>query len=286
MNNIQILDLEQGSEEWHRFRQNHIGASDAPIIMQKNPWTTPYKLWQQKLGLANGPEDNEAMQRGREREPQARNEFNRLTGFFVNPVVVKNLDYPFMCASMDGLSECGKYAVEIKVPGRLDHECALDGIIPEKYIFQLIHQMIVCNLESIFYFSWNENSSKILELSRKQDQVTQLLANEKEFWDCIENLKVPALIDKDYETRTDKDFLQYEYDYLLAKKERKLAEEKEKHYRDRLIELAGDKCCKGNELRMTKYIIPGRVDYAEIPELKQIDIEKYRKPNTVAWRIS
>lgn len=286
MNRIERVQLEQNTPEWLEFRKNHIGASDAPAIMQKSPWTTPYQLWQQKLGLIGGPEDNEAMQRGREREPQARNEFNRITGFFVNPVVVKNRDYPFMCASMDGLSECGEHAVEIKIPGRQDHEIAMDGCIPEKYVPQLMHQMIVCDLKSIYYFSWNESSSKIIELSRDSQQEKVLLDREKQFWDCLENLKPPELVERDYETRTDAIFLEYESHYLEAKKARKIAEEKEKVYREHLIELSGDKCCKGKELRMTKYIVPGRIDYAEIPELKSINLEKYRKANTIAWRIS
>ena len=40
----------QGTSEWLENRKNHIGASDAPVVMGVSPWDTPYKLWENKLG--------------------------------------------------------------------------------------------------------------------------------------------------------------------------------------------------------------------------------------------
>jgi len=287
---IEIIPYEQGSLQWHEFRQKHLGASDSPIYMGASPWETPYGLWQQKLGLKPGPEENDAMRRGKEKEPLAREVFCHRMNLRFEPVVVKNAKYPHLCASMDGvhISNDGivDAGIEIKIPGKVDHTSAMDGVIPEKYKWQLVQQMIVCDLDMIYYFSWNENSSKIIEFSCDATMKNQLITEAGLFWDCVENLREPALTDRDYITRTDKEFMQAEYDYLDAKKTRQQAEEREKSHRDRLIELAEGKCCKGLDVRLTKYMSRGRVDYNSIPELASVNIEKYRKPNTVAWRIS
>lgn len=285
-NAIELIDLQQGSPEWHEFRLKGLGASDAPIYMGVSPWESPYGLWQQKLGLKKGPEENDAMRRGKEKEEIARKEFETQSGISVKPVVIKNREYPHLFTSMDGIDSSFTKAVEIKVPGKIDHESAMDGIIPEKYKWQLTQQLIVCDLDMIYYFSWNEDSSKIIEFSCGKTNRDNLLDESKKFWECVDNLKEPALTERDYALRTDKEFLQAEYDYLSAKKDRQDAEEREKRLREELIRLSGDQCCRGSEVRLTKYVTRGRIDYGSVPSLKEIDLEPYRKPNSVSWRIS
>lgn len=285
---IEILDLEQNTPEWIKFRQNHIGASDAPIILEKSPWTTPYQLWQMKLGLRPSPEENDAMRRGKQKEEIARNFFIKETGIFVAPAVIKNpLTLSFMCASLDGLSSCHKYALEIKVPGKLDHEAALDGVIPEKYIPQLIHQMIVCDIEKIFYYSWNETSSKIIEFHRDSNLEKQLLDKEKAFWECIENFKEPAFTERDFVNMSNNpDWIVYSNSLKEASNRRKQAERQEEEYRKKLIELADNQCCQGNNIRLTKYVRKGNIDTKKIVIDYNIDEERYRKEPIVGWRVS
>jgi putative phage-type endonuclease len=294
-NQIELIDIEQNTTEWSKFRRNHIGASDAPVILKQSPWKTPYYLWQEKLGLKDGPEENEAMKRGKEKEEQARKGFIKQIGRWHAPHVIKNSSYPFMCASMDGACIYSpgknqpwvvKSAVEIKVPGRLDHECAMDGVIPEKYIPQLMHQMIVCNLESIFYFSWNETSSKILEFARDCDLEIKLLVEEENFWKCVQNLEEPDLTEKDYKMRTDQEFMQAAEEWKKANEMRKNAQEKEDNCRKKLIELAQNDCCRTETLRLTKYMRKGSIPYTEIPLIKEMNLESYRKPPSLLWRIS
>ena len=249
---------------------------------------TPYKIWQQKLDLCPPEKETEAMRRGKEKEPVAREEFCKQTGSNIFPLVVKNSKYPFLLASMDGFCPITKKGLEIKVPGRKDHESAMDGVIPEKYTWQLLHQMIVCDLQSIFYFSWNETSSKILEFSRDPDMEKAYLEEAVKFWESVQDPvgKPIEPSDRDYVKKTDEDFLYIEEQWKLAKQMLKEAEIIEKTYRDSLISLADNQCCQGNSVRLTKYISRGRVDYGAIPELRGVNMEQYRKPNTVAWRVS
>jgi hypothetical protein len=189
-----------------------------------------------------------------------------------------------ICSSVNNLIQAG---VEIKVPGKIDHESAMDGVIPEKYQWQLAQQMIVCDLDMIYYFSWNENSSKIIEFSCDQEKKTHLLTKAENFWDCLQNLKEPALTDRDYVNMgNDPKWMVATALWKDAKNKREEWEKLEKDYRNKLIEYSQDKCCQGNDVRLTKYVSRGRVDMDKIIKDTGVDKEQYRKPNTVAWRIS
>jgi hypothetical protein len=64
------------------------------------------------------------------------------------------------------------------------------------------------------------------------------------------------------------------------------AKELEAICRDGLIYLAGDDSCKGFGVSVTKCLKVGNVDYKAIPELKGVDLEKYRKAPIEYWKVS
>ncbi len=190
--------LEQGSPEWVEMRKNYIGASDAPIIMGVSPWMTPLQLWEQKLGFFEVKE-NFAMKRGKYLEQEARKEFEEETGLIVFPDVVLHTTYAWMMASLDGIDIERKNIVEIKCPGKKDHILALLGEIPEKYYPQLQHQMEVCNLKSIFYFSYSPSAkdmkkTALLEVAKDEKYIDLLIKKESEFYDCMVSLTMPSCI--------------------------------------------------------------------------------------------
>ena len=47
-----IERLQQNTPEWHRWRQQGLGASDAPVIMGEAAFKTPRMLWSIKTGRA------------------------------------------------------------------------------------------------------------------------------------------------------------------------------------------------------------------------------------------
>ena len=48
---MKIVRMAQGSPEWHEHRRAYRNASETAIVLGLSPWTTPYQLWQLKLGL-------------------------------------------------------------------------------------------------------------------------------------------------------------------------------------------------------------------------------------------
>jgi putative phage-type endonuclease len=184
--------MKQGSPEWLQFRRTKIGASDAPVIMGVSPWMSPLKLYEQKVYGIECP-DNQYMARGRELEPVALMCFEEMFELTMFSMVIVHELYYWMSASMDGMTIEKDKAVEIKCAGKRDHFMAANGIVPEKYIPQLQHQMEVCQLGEINYFSFDGKQGVNIIVERDQNYIDKLLDKEKEFWQCLQTLTPPVL---------------------------------------------------------------------------------------------
>ncbi len=187
------IQIQQDTNEWNEFRKNHIGSSDAPIIMGASPWTNSIDLWEEKIGFIKDKKPNFAMKRGKILEPLALEEFENQMHLLMMPKVFKSSDIEYISASLDGISFCNKIAVEIKCPGKKDHELALSGKIPDKYIPQLQHQLYVTELDKMYYFSYTPSTNKILEIYRNEEYIKILLEKEKIFWESVLNSDIKAL---------------------------------------------------------------------------------------------
>ena len=134
-----IEGLEQNSDEWRQWRNNHIGASDASAILGLNPWRTPLQLWEEKV-LGWEKEMTSKMKKGQEMEKDARFSYESMKGILFPPIVAECELFPFISASFDGFNLLTKEAVEIKC-GYHSHCLAQTNQIPEYYIAQLQHQI-------------------------------------------------------------------------------------------------------------------------------------------------
>ena len=72
-----IERLHQNTAEWHRWRQQGLGASDAPVIMGEAAFKTPRMLWSIKTGRMQEDAPGPAARRGRELERRARRSMSR-----------------------------------------------------------------------------------------------------------------------------------------------------------------------------------------------------------------
>lgn len=62
--------------------------------------------------------------------------------------------------------------------------------------------------------------------------------------------------------------------------------EDEQIHRDRLIELTNSRNCRGFGIRAQYITRNGNIDYSSVPQLIDVDLEKYRKPASESWRIT
>lgn len=277
---------QQNTEEWLEMRKTKIGASDACVIMGVSPWSTPYALWEEKVGIKEPRSVSKAMARGSALEESAREAFMGMTKIVVFDQVVFHPKYEWMMASLDGIDIEGKHIVEIKCPGDEDHDMAVNGHVPDKYYPQLQHQMEVTGLNSAYYFSYDGKSGVIVNVNRNQNYIDKMIEKEIEFYQCMQTLEPPKLTDRDYHERSDELWEQAAQSWLLIQKALDNLKAKEEELRETLICLSGKSNTIGCGVRVSRCVKKGNIDYKNIPELQNLDTEKYRKPMTEYWRIA
>ena len=180
---MKIIDLIQGSDQWHLFRKGHIGASDASSVMGLNPFKSSLQLWEEKVfGWEN--EMTDKMRLGQEMEQEAREAYETMTGLKVFPIVLEHDFHDFISASMDGMNEDRSFAVEIKC-GKGSHALASMNRIPPYYMCQLQHQMFVSELNEIDYFSYSKKDTFLINVKRDNEFIEKLIAKELSFWNNI-----------------------------------------------------------------------------------------------------
>jgi putative phage-type endonuclease len=284
-----VPDFRQGSDEWKEWRKDKIGASDAPIIMGVSKFTTPWQLYMRKLGLIPEQSDNHAMARGREKESKALEEFNKHYGCNCVPAVMQHDRYPWMIASLDGWDQEKGIAVEIKCPGKEDHETACKRKVPDHYVPQLQHQMEVLGADCVYYWSWYKDAGVCVTEVFDKGYVNHMLHKEMEFVLRMKTIDPPELSEKDYVENYSREWrLAVEY-YGVCKKAKQYSETAYDNAREEIIRLSDGHNCKGNGLKITKSVRKGSVDYADVLDdlgFSDIDLDPYRKEKIVTWRVS
>jgi len=157
-----------------------------PQLMGVSPWGNPMTLWLEKTGLGKPKPVNWAMKRGTEMEPFARSSYIDQTEIVIHPYCVQSSQYPWMKASLDGLSFDGRTVVEIKVPGLRDHELACCDEIPPKYIPQCDYLLAITGAPVLHYYSYrSEEDWVLLEHYPDQTRIARMLALADQFWSYV-----------------------------------------------------------------------------------------------------
>ena len=271
----------QGTPEWLDLRRSKVTATDASIIMGANPWKTKAQLYKEKTTAVVPLKPNERMQRGIDLEPIARELFTLKTGIEIEPkVIIKD----WQMASLDGYHEVGKCVVEIKCPGPKDHAKALEGKVPDHYYPQLQHQMHVCDVDEMIYFSFDGHDGVIVEVNRDQKYIDKMIVEERSFYDAM--ISGVFLDNDEYKLMEDAEWLKYASQWQGLSEYIKSLEKQQEILKEKLVQLSGASNCQGAGVRLSRVERKGNIDYSNIPELQAIDLEKYRKPSTNMWRIS
>lgn len=279
------MTIQQRTPEWLDLRRKYIGSSDAAPILGVSPWKTPLDIFHEKTSIISRESSIcSSMQRGIDLEPEALQLFEKLTGYLCLPQVVFHPTIKFMMASLDGMEIGGNAIVEIKCPGKIDHECALDGQVPAKYIPQLQHQMETCGLKKMFYLSYNINSYKLLEVHYDQNYVENLLKEEREFWDCVLTKTEPKVKSK-YVQMTNKEWTDAADEYRDISKQIKALETRQRACKDRLFAIANGTPSQGGGVTVSKTIKKGIVDIESFAKDTGRNPEEYRKEPREEWSV-
>jgi len=282
---FKLIDLEQGTPEWHEFRRSHIGASNCAAILGKSQYKSPYMVWEEMV-LGKKTFSTAAMERGKSLEPVARQLISSKHGVDYSPIVLISKERGWQMASMDCWKD-GKGA-EIKCPGERTFIEISAAHIPDDYLWQVQHQMSVNGLENQSLFVYHPDYDPIeINILRDEDMIEALNIKENEFYhQFVLEFTPPPLTELDVVVREDVKWNEAAANYRRCKE---LADEYEaavQRHKKALISLSNGLNCRGSGITLTKVVSQGRVDYNAIPELKDLDLDQYRKPSVESWRIT
>ena len=119
MPKMTVVDLNQRSEEWLKWRAMGITATDIPVILGLSPYKTPWQLWAEKIGRINPPDlsGNPNIQRGVKLEDEARQIAEARYGEILLPVCGECARWDVLRASFDGI-DSNNMPYEFKAPSK------------------------------------------------------------------------------------------------------------------------------------------------------------------------
>jgi len=290
-NLIRFVDLVQGSDEWKEFRKLKIGSSAAACIRGVG-FKTPLQLFEDMME-DKSYEPNEAMIRGTLMEPIARAWLNEKYQSNLQPVVVthQNPEHDWHISSIDGLCERADgsiFVTEIKCPGREDHNTALEGRVPAKYIPQCLHILEdLPGVDRILYFSYRDDSQAEVWVERDEYEMAIQFAEELAFFSKILSCTPPEPTARDWIEFSGGDIVSKANMYAFIQDQIKDMQDQAEAIKEEMIKDTGFVSrAKIGHLKLQKVIRRGAVDYARIEALKGLDLNPYRKEPIVTWRLS
>lgn len=283
--------MKQGSTDWLEWRRKHVGASDQIHLHWSAPWSIGWgALWDIKTGAAPEMFQNPQMERGLKLEEEARLAYSLEKEEEFEPALVESQEFPYLSASLDARSHTGAIA-EIKCPGKDDHESALQGVIPKKYIPQLCHQLFVTGNDRMDYVSFDGKKIAVVPYEREEVLLHQIMSSAHLFWLYVSNHTRPPgeYPDPAFDTRipilSDHNLLN-EAEWNLKLRERVVeAEHMLEESNRRILNLCPLPRAKIGGLTIVTVNRPGAIDYSKVDLLKDVDLESFRKPGSVTRSI-
>lgn len=172
-------------EEWLKWRKAGIGGSEAASIAGLNPWSSPLKVYVDKINEeVQGIEDNERMRVGRDLEDYVARRFAEETGKKVRKEnhLLQHPEHKFMFANLDRVVIGENAFLECKTTGSYSKTEWENGI-PLHYELQCLHYMAVGGFDYCYIACLIGNEKFIWhKIERDEDTIQNLIKIEQDFW--------------------------------------------------------------------------------------------------------
>ncbi len=196
---ILIMSVKEAKDhdKWLKVRNMGIGGSDAGVIMDLNPYKSPFQLWMEKTGQTH-PEDlsdNEYVYWGTVLEDAVARRFSELTGKNVtHRGTLQSEEFPFMLANVDRMVIGEDAGLECKTANAFSSKKWDGDEIPDSYYCQCLHYMAVTGCQKWYiavlvggnHFIWKE-------ISRNEEDIQALIKAESEFWEKVQKKEMPSV---------------------------------------------------------------------------------------------
>lgn len=181
---MNILNIQQGTQEWLEIRAKRFTASEAPAMMRASKYLSRDDLLHQKA-TGETPEVSAATQaifnRGHAAEESARHIAERIVGDDLFPCTCEDSD-GWLLASMDGLDMAGRYGFEHKLINN-DLRQATAETLDDHYKWQMDQQLLVTGAEKILFMASDgtEDDCVWFWYERDEARIAELIEGWKQF---------------------------------------------------------------------------------------------------------
>jgi putative phage-type endonuclease len=207
-----LNEIQPSSPEWLALRKQGIGGSEAAAVCGMSKWRTPYQVWADKVNptVPEDRDETESQLWGKLLEAPVREEFSRRTELEVHPFprMVRNSDYPFMLANIDGLVGDPTVKLTGVYEGKTTRFAEQwgendDGSVnvPLDYVIQGMHYLAVLDLERVHYACLiGGQQLRIAEVEVNPNLVADLIEIEEAFWTKVIEREPPEVSAGDVST--------------------------------------------------------------------------------------
>ena len=185
-------------------RKKYIGGSDIAAVMGLSRYSTPLKLWAEKIGQIEPDDlsDKEYVQLGSELEDFIAKKFAKSTGMKVRqaPQRYVHKKYPFMACQVDRLIEGTDMLLECKNASAWREKEWRDEEIPLEYILQVSWQlMITGRSKGYIAVLIGGNKFRFKEIQADQELFDKMSEVAIKFWQMVQDKTPPAATGDDNE---------------------------------------------------------------------------------------
>ncbi len=204
-------------EEWLAWRRRGIGGSDAAALLGLSPFSSPFSVWADKIGLKPDTPDSEALRVGRDLEEYVARRFTERASLPVQRMnaLLGSVEQPYMCANIDRRVRGRDAGLECKTTSAYNYRSFVspDGSVsvPAHYYVQCVHYMAVTGWRDwylavlimgsdfrVYRFTREENPEADERVdgvvSVSDAEIETLIGREREFWALVE-AKTPPEVD-------------------------------------------------------------------------------------------
>lgn len=188
-----ILNLEQGTNEWKQERLKHLTASQVPSLFGISPYQTSLDLLREKL-TGQEQEVNAYKQilfdKGHTAEIAARAWVEADLKLKFPPLVVVSKQCPDLLASLDGFNEEHRLILEAKFMGVKALEEVKLGNIKKHHLCQIQSQLFATGAEKCIYFATTgDGESAIAEIKPNPEFPEKLTVAVSDFMKDVREFK-------------------------------------------------------------------------------------------------
>lgn len=285
------LSLIQGTQEWLDYRKTGVGGSDVATIMGQNPYKKREALLREKLGKETKVSSfvQARMDEGHEWEEIVRKNLQE-QGYVFEPMVFE-LE-PGLFASLDGIDlEKGKI-LEVKYTSVEElYNKVKAGQPPVQWWSQVQWGMLCSGMNEGLLICVHKGETAVyiaktdIGYQKQMLQAAQWflkdLAKERELGTSYEGVD---LVPENFAQALRIIDLKREIKYFEEQIEERKAEAD--LLAAQLLKEFDTKEIRAGVLKIQTVERQGNVDYAKIPELKDVNLEKYRKKSSTHTKIS